>query len=237
MTNHLQANQGIGGEINLSWSGYESSLSVPTYQIYKQTNGGEYELLEEVSSNTLSYSDFNVDPANSYQYFIGFEADVSCVAEEGGGIALEYHDFDDIDNVYIPNSMLEEGASYINPTYGSSYITNTTGLKGKKVIRSSPFFLEAEPQPLTIEPIIIQSVDRIYPNPASQVLYIDLADNAGEIEKLYFVDFSGKVLDNVRFKQTGDKAVVDTESLQSGIYLLDVTTKLGHSRVKVIIQK
>ena len=47
----------------------------------------------------------------------------------------------------------------------------------------------------------------------------------------------GKVLDNVRFKQTGDKAVVDTESLQSGIYLLDVTTKLGHSRVKVIIQK
>ena len=237
VTNHLQANQGIGGEINLSWSGYESSLSVPTYQIYKQTNGGEYELLEEVSSNTLSYSDFNVDPANSYQYFIGFEADVSCVAEEGGGIALEYHDFDDIDNVYIPNSMLEEGASYINPTYGSSYITNTTGLKGKKVIRSSPFFLEAEPQPLTIEPIIIQSVDRIYPNPASQVLYIDLADNAGEIEKLYFVDFSGKVLDNVRFKQTGDKAVVDTESLQSGIYLLDVTTKLGHSRVKVIIQK
>ena len=80
-------------------------------------------------------------------------------------------------------------------------------------------------------------MDRIYPNPASQVLYIDLADNAGEIEKLYFVDFSGKVLDNVRFKQTGDKAVVDTESLQSGIYLLDVTTKLGHSRVKVIIQK
>ena len=237
VTNHLQANQGIGGEINLSWSGYESSLSVPTYQIYKQTNGGEYELLEQVSSNTFSYSDFNVDPANSYQYFIGFEADVSCVAEEGGGIALEYHDFDDIDNVYIPNSMLEEGASYISPTYGSSYITNTTGLKGKKVIRSSPFFLEAEPQPLTIEPIIIQSVDRIYPNPASQVLYVDLSDNAGEIEKLYFVDFSGKVLDNVRFKQTGDKAVVDTESLQSGIYLLDVTTKLGHSRVKVIIQK
>ena len=236
VTNHLQASQGIGGEINLSWSGYESSLFVPTYQIYKQTNGGDYELLEEVSSNTLSYTDFNVDPANAYQYFIGFEADVSCVAE-GGGIAIEHHDFDDIDNVYIPNSMLEEGATYINPTYGSSYITNTTGLKGKKVIRSSPFFLEAEPQPLTVEPIIINSVDKIYPNPAAQVLYVDLADNAGEIEKLYFVDFSGKVLDNVRFKQTGDKAVIDTESLQSGIYLLDVTTKLGHSRVKVIIQK
>ena len=50
--------------------------------------------------------------------------------------------------------------------------------------------------------------------------------------KLYFVDFAGKVIDNVRFKQTGDKAAVDTEVLQSGIYLLDVTTKLGLSRIK-----
>ena len=78
---------------------------------------------------------------------------------------------------------------------------------------------------------------KVYPNPASQILYIDLADNAGEIEDLYFVDFAGKVIDNVRFKQTGDKAAVNTEYLQTGIYLLDVTTKLGHSRVKVIIQK
>ena len=133
---------------------------------------------------------------------------------------------------------MEEGATFINPTFGSSYITNTTGLKGKKVIRSSPFFLEPEPQePLAVEPIIIESVDRVYPNPASQILYIDLADNAGEIENLYFVDFAGKVINNVRFKQTGDKAAVDTEYLQTGIYLLDVTTKLGHSRVKVIIQK
>ena len=236
VTNHLTANQGIGGEVNLIWSGYEG-MDVPTYQIYKAVNEGDFELLTEVSSNNTSYSDFNVDPANAYKYFIGFEVDVNCVSE-GGGIAIEHHDFDDIDNVYIPSSVLQEGATFTNPTYGNSYITNTTGLKGKKVIRSSPFFLEPEPlEPLFVEPIIIESVDRIYPNPASQILYIDLADNAGEIEKLYFVDFAGKLIDNVRFKQTGDKAAVDTEVLQSGIYLLDVTTKLGHSRVKVIIQK
>ena len=236
VTNHLTANQGIGGEINLIWSGYEG-MFVPTYQIYKSTNEGDFELLTEVSSNNTSYTDFDVNPANAYKYFIGFEADVNCVAE-GGGIAIEHHDFDDIDNVYIPNSVLEEGATFINPTFGSSYITNTTGLKGKKVIRSSPFFLEPEPQqPLAVEPIIIESVDKVYPNPASQILYIDLADNAGEIENLYFVDFAGKVIDNISFKQTGDKAAVNTEYLQTGIYLLDVTTKLGHSRVKVIIQK
>ena len=49
--------------------------------------------------------------------------------------------------------------------------------------------------------------------------------------------FSGKVIDNLPFKQTKDKAVVDIDALNSGIYLLDVTTKVGHSRVKVIIQK
>ena len=238
VTNHLTANQGIGGEINLLWSGYEG-MFVPTYQIYKSVDDGEFELLTEVSSNNNSYTDLDVNPANSYKYFIGFEADVNCVAEIGGE-AFEFNNFDEIENVYIPNAILEEGASYVNPTYGSSYITNTTGLKGKRVIRSSPFFLEAEPpveDPLAVESIIIESVDKVYPNPASQIVYIDLADDAGDIEKLYFIDFSGKVIDNVRFKQTKDKAAVDIEVLESGIYLLDVTTKLGHSRVKVVIQK
>ena len=176
---------------SLIWSGYEG-MFVPTYQIYKSTNEGDYELLTEVSSNNTSYTDLNVNPANSYKYFIGFEADVNCVADPGG-IAIEHNDFDDIENVFIPNSILQEGETFINPTFGSSYITNTTGLKGKKVVRSSPFCLEPEPQePLAIEPIIIESVDKVYPNPASQMLYIDLADNAGDIEKLFFIDFSGR---------------------------------------------
>ena len=238
VTNHLTANQGIGGEVNLIWSGYEG-IFVPTYKIFKSTNGGDYEVIDSVSANTTSYSDFNVDPANEYQYFIGVEAEVNCVADDGGGIAIEHHDFDDIENVFIPNSMIESGnVINNNPTFGSSYITNTTGLKGKKVIRSSPFQLASEPPvPLTVEPIIIESVDRIYPNPANQMIYIDLNDNAGDIEKLFFVDFSGKVIDNIPFKQTNDKAVVDIDVLNSGIYLLDVTTKIGHSRVKVIIKK
>ena len=50
-------------------------------------------------------------------------------------------------------------------------------------------------------------------------------------------EFSGKLIDNIRYIQKGDKAVVDTNDLQSGIYIMDVTTKLGHSRVKVVIQK
>ena len=132
--------------------------------------------------------------------------------------------------------MIQGGASFNDPIF-SSYIDNKTGLKGKKVIRSSPFSLDAEPQVLSIEPIIVEAVNKVYPNPASQILYVDLADNAGDIEKLYFVDFSGKVINNIRFIQKGDKAAVDTNSLQSGIYLMDITTKLGHSRVKVVIQK
>ena len=234
VSNHLQASQGINGEINLEWSGYEGNLFIPTYQIYKQVNEGDYELIDEVSSNTLTYTDLSVDPANSYKYFIGFEADVNCVSE-GGGINIEFDEYADLkfDDV---QTMLKEGASLDDPIF-SSYIDNTTGLKGKKVIRSSPFAFEAEPQVLSIEPIIVEAVNKIYPNPASQILYIDLADNAGEIENLYFVDFSGKLIDNIRYIQKGDKAVVDTNDLQSGIYIMDVTTKLGHSRVKVVIQK
>ena len=132
--------------------------------------------------------------------------------------------------------MIKCGASLDDHIF-RSYIDNKTGLKGKKVIRSSPFAFDAEPQVLSIEPIIIEAVNKVYPNPASQILYVDLADNAGEIENLYFVDFSGKLINNIRYIQKGDKAVVDTNDLQSGIYIMDITTKLGHSRVKVVIQK
>ena len=112
---------------------------------------------------------------------------------------IENEDFDDIENVFIPNSILESGnVINNNPTFGVSYITNTTGLKGRPVIRSSPFRVEpAPPEPLSVEPIIIESVDRIYPNPANQMIYIDLNDRAGDIERLFFVDFSGKVIDNL----------------------------------------
>ena len=185
-------------------------------------------------SNTLSYTDLNVDPANSYKYFIGFEADVNCISE-GGGINIRYDEGIDLDFDKV-QTMIQGGASFSDPIF-ASYIENKTGLKGKKVIRSSPFSLDAEPQVLSVEPIIVEAVNKEYPNPASQILYVDLADNAGDIEKLYFVDFSGKVINNIRFIQKGDKAAVDTNSLQSGIYLMDITTKLGHLRVKVVIQK
>ena len=49
VTNHLTANQGIGGEVNLIWSGYEG-MDVPTYQIYKAVNEGDFELLNSNSS-------------------------------------------------------------------------------------------------------------------------------------------------------------------------------------------
>ena len=148
---YLQASQGINGEINLEWTGYEGNLFIPTYQIYKQVNEGDYELLEEVSSNTLSYTDLNVDPANSYKYFIGFEADVNCISE-GGGINIRYDEGIDLDFDKV-QTMIQGGASFSDPIF-ASYIENKTGLKGKKVIRSSPFSLDAEPQVLSVEPII-----------------------------------------------------------------------------------
>ena len=50
--------------------------------------------------------------------------------------------------------MLKEGASLDDPIF-SSYIDNKTGLKGKKVIRSSPFAFDAEPQVLFLSLIHI----------------------------------------------------------------------------------
>ena len=111
-TIHLSSNAGIDGRINLQWTPYKG-ISFSTYEIYRKINNGDFELLTQISSNTLAYSDVSIDYSNQYKYFVAILAEVECAP------AGEAYNGDDLDTPY----------------FGTIDLNNPVGLKGKKVVR------------------------------------------------------------------------------------------------------
>lgn len=68
-TIHVSANQGINGEVNLSWNAYEG-FSFANFEIYRSNNGNPYLLINNVANNNFSYTDLT-PPAGVNYYKIG----------------------------------------------------------------------------------------------------------------------------------------------------------------------
>ncbi|CAL2074877.1 Por_Secre_tail domain-containing protein [Tenacibaculum sp. 190524A05c] len=66
-TIHLVLTPGIGNSWNMIWNDYEG-FEFYTYRIHRSIDGGDYELLTEVSSNLNSYTDLNVSSPNVAYY-------------------------------------------------------------------------------------------------------------------------------------------------------------------------
>jgi hypothetical protein len=65
-TIHLSANQGINGEVNLSWNAYEG-FSYSNFEIYRSNNGNPYVLINNVANNNFAYTDLT--PPNGVNYY------------------------------------------------------------------------------------------------------------------------------------------------------------------------
>ena len=68
-TMHLTVNQGVGGVVNLIWSGYEG-INIDSYVIYRGTSPDSMTELVTIQSNLSSYSDL-APPAGLVYYQIG----------------------------------------------------------------------------------------------------------------------------------------------------------------------
>ncbi len=73
-TIHLTANQGVGNNVNLIWSAYESYtpwglVQISSYNIYRGANASSLNLIATVAGNVLSYTDI-APPASEFLYVI-----------------------------------------------------------------------------------------------------------------------------------------------------------------------
>ncbi|RRO20858.1 T9SS type A sorting domain-containing protein, partial [Flavobacteriaceae bacterium 14752] len=77
----------------------------------------------------------------------------------------------------------------------------------------------------------------IYPNPANDVLNINLGQNSSQIENFTLFDLNGRQIYQKQFEdnQTQENQI-DVSQLSSGVYLLTVKTQNTQYNQKVIIE-
>ena len=95
-TIHLSINSGTNNEVNLYWSQY-MGLTTPTYSIYRRYLNEEFVLLEEISSNNNTYTDFPPEQNSLYEYYISFNVETTCDTI----INTKFNDFISIKSNYV----------------------------------------------------------------------------------------------------------------------------------------
>ena len=94
------------------------------------------------------------------------------------------------------------------------------GVNGALMIR--PQFGPALPMPIGTKETLITANDKIaiFPNPVSNTLYINTLDNAIKIKKIAIYNILGEML----ISRDGSENEINTQSLPSGNYIIQVTT-------------
>ena len=79
----------------------------------------------------------------------------------------------------------------------------------------------------SIEAVANAIKGRTYPNPArkSEIVTIELAEEANDATAIKLFDINGRMLQNVRIKDGDNKAQINTAILPSGTYIYHVTTE------------
>ncbi|MEW6467999.1 MAG: FG-GAP-like repeat-containing protein [Bacteroidota bacterium] len=139
----LQANQGVGNVVNLSWITYEGN-TVNQYYIYRDTTGtGNLDLIDSVPGSNTVFTDNNPSQnMTTLRYVLGVDWTVNCnptlkVIEDNNILAAINTSHSNIKNlVYVPSGVGDAGAAYglsiyPNPNSGLFTITlkdlNVTG--------------------------------------------------------------------------------------------------------------
>jgi len=306
-THHLVANQGISGEINLNWSKY-LGLDFGTYEIFRKKDTSPFEKIGAVSSENLSFSDYNVSDQSSYKYYVGVLAEIECRPEGGVNIYVG-EDSDDFGigqggkkTRSLRSNTFELGALVNTPpsigdqtfsiaehssngttvgtivatdadndpltfaitggsgetTFGVDntgkltvknntkldYETNTSLKLDVKVSDGSSdasaemtinITDEDENTVTGIEDVASQ-IFNVYPIPTQKKLKVVLKDNV-EVERIEFIDYSGKVIAPKHSKRKENVLTLDVSNLYSGIYILNLVTEKGASKARVVIER
>jgi len=85
--------------------------------------------------------------------------------------------------------------------------------------------------PLFVEKVSF--INRIYPNPASEILKVEL-DNSSVLNKYLINDLNGKVIEATIVGQKLRYLEIDIKSFNSGLYILNLEFEKGNSKVKFL---
>jgi cytochrome c peroxidase len=84
--------------------------------------------------------------------------------------------------------------------------------------------------------IMTRSQFNVYPNPVTDVLYVEVANNI-KIEKIEIIDAAGRVRIVQRLNADQRSAAINVQALQQGIYFLRITDRAGTITSEIINKK
>ena len=109
------------------------------------------------------------------------------------------------------------------PVMGTPYGASLSGANGSLEISASYGESSYEESTLSTEELKLQSSIRVFPNPTTYLVNVDLSQLPQGEYQLYLMDLSGKVV----YKQstTATSSQLDMSTFATGTYVLNVQTK------------
>lgn len=130
----LQSSIATDNSVNLAWNPY-IGVAFNTYNIYRSVNGGNYELLNSVSSTNTSYNDTSANVVdNFYEYYISIDV-ASCGTNPLQSFELESNrEFINPNLAIGENNWLEYAISlYPNPASELINISVSEGVEVRSI--------------------------------------------------------------------------------------------------------
>lgn len=139
------------------------------------------------------------------------------------------------------SSWQQSGGTYIVHTYNTSelmlseILSEYSTMNHKLEYKEKHIFTEFQiPSGVSIKELSSVANIKIYPNPASDCIFIESATNAknGSIVNMY--DINGRLILN---RATNEKTVkVDLNGFKTGMYLMEVINETGVSRNRIMVK-
>lgn len=76
----------------------------------------------------------------------------------------------------------------------------------------------------------------VYPNPASDIININLGENTSRFEQISIYDLNGRLVHLSNFDNNSTRQQIDVNNLSSGVYLIEVKTETNQFKTKLIVE-
>ena len=128
-------------------------------------------------------------------------------------------------------------ASYPNPPSLNLGVWTDTlkgGCKGDLTTANGTLTGDVQDTTLSMENLILNNQISMYPNPTSNEITIQ-NNSTLNLKNITISNINGDIIKTVSFKDFKSKETIDTQNLQSGIYIVTIQSDSGKSTRKLII--
>ncbi|MBL7834320.1 MAG: T9SS type A sorting domain-containing protein [Cyclobacteriaceae bacterium] len=146
----------------------------------------------------------------------------------------------------ILDATIDPGGTYVVPTViwqrrdGDAIVVFVQDISGSDKNVHQAAFLDAAVSPdvvtSTEDPEYVKNI-HVYPNPANQLVNIELPAAAAKPTPVVLIDAFGKTVYQSEFRMGEKTKAVSTETMADGVYMLQLTTPGGSKAVRKVMVK